>query len=173
MTVDFPEATPSLNNLSIVAMVGNVTTPASIPLATWTAGLNLTGYLRPFVPSASTNTGSAPDRLYQPLTLPQEGRTQLEAFALRYIYGPQEDSAADVNKAMTLLAPGSIITLGIRRGLDPVLDAAAAGQQIETWLVQMGKRQNRSTSGDDDFAEFEIEQQAIPKRDVIYGVLTA
>lgn len=173
MTVDFPEATPSLNNLSIVAMVGAITTPASIPLATWNAGLNLTGFLRPFTPAASTNTGSAPDRLYQPLTLPQEGRTVLEAFALRYIYGPQADDAATVNKAKTLLTPGAIITLGIRRGLDPVLDAAAAGQSIETWLVRMGKRQDPTTSGDDDFAEFEIQQQAIPLRDVVYGVLAA
>lgn len=172
MTVYFPEATPVLGNIKVNAML-SVDDLSAITLTEWNAAssLDLSCFVRPFAPDVATNSGSAPDRLCTTITLPQEGRTQINAFELRYVYDPQGDAESEDNKARELLTRGVVLTLGIRKGLDARLTAPAATQQTEAWTVRLG-RQNRVQSDGDEFAEFEISQMAYPIADVVYGALT-
>lgn len=174
MTMYFPEATPVLGNLTVNAML-TVVNQAAIKVATeWNAAsaVNLSCFLRPFNPDVTSNSGSAPDRICTTITLPQEGRTQISAFELRYVYNPQEDDTDPDNAAKELLVRGTELVLGIRKGLSAQTEAVAAGQHTESWRGRLG-RQNRVASSDDDFAEFEISQMFYPTADVVYGVLAA
>ena len=174
MTVYFPEATPVLGNLKMNAIL-TVADPAAIKLATeWNANssVDLTCFVRPLIPSATTNSGSAPNRMCTTITLPNEGRTEISAFELRYVYDPQADDTDPDNKAKALLVRGLSLTLAFRKGLDARAVAPAVGQKTEAWYGRLG-RQNRVTSGDDDQAEFEISQMFFPKSDVVYGALVA
>lgn len=173
ITVFFPEATPVLGNIKVNAML-DVEDQSAISLTEWNAvsALDLSCFVRPFAPEVATNSGSAPDRLCTTITLPQEGRTQINAFELRYVYDPQGDETVDENKARELLTRGVVLTLGLRKGLDARLTPPAVGQQTEAWTVRLG-RQNRVQSEGDEFAEFEISQMAYPVADVVYGALVA
>ena len=172
MTVYMPEATPTLGNLNVNAMV-TVADLEAIALATeWNAAtsVELSCFLRPFAPNVTNASGSAPTRICTTITLPQEGRTEIGAFELRYVYNPQEADSDPDNAAKELLQRGVVLTLGFRKGLDALATPAAVADHTEAWTVRLG-RQNRVTSGDDDFAEFEISQMAYPTADVVYGVL--
>lgn len=174
MTVHFPEATPVLGNIKVNAML-TVADQEAIKLATeWNAAtsVDLSCFLRPFAPEVSVNAGTAPDRLCTTITLPQEGRTAISAFELRYVYNPQGDDTDPDNAAKELLVRGTELVLGIRKGLDARLTAPAVGQHTESWRGRLG-RQNRVQSEGDDSAEFEISQMFYPTQDVVYGVLAA
>lgn len=174
MTVFFPEATPVLGNIKVNAMV-TVADLAAIKVATeWnaTSSVDLTCFLRPFATNVTSASGTAPNRLCTTITLPNEGRTEIGGFELRYVYDPQALDTDPDNKAKAMLVRGTVLTLGIRKGLDARVVAAAVGQQTEAWKVRLG-RANRVTSGDDDQAEFEISQMAYPLADVVYGTLVA
>ena len=173
MSVYFPEATPVLGNLA-VRWISTAADLDSISLATeWNAGtsVDLSCFLRPLTPSASESTGSAPNRICTTITLPQRGRTEISAFDLRYVYDPQGDGADPDNEAKEALVEGAEGILVFRKGI-AFGTAGAVGQDYEAWRGYLG-RQNRVTSGDDDFAEFEISQMFFPNQDVIYGVLVA
>ncbi len=160
MTVHFPEATPVLGNIKVNAMLA-VANLAAIKLATeWNAAssVDLSCFLRPFATNVTSASGTAPNRLCTTITLPNEGRTEIGAFELRYVYNPQEDDTDPDNKAKGLLVRGAVLTLGIRKGLDARLVPAAVGDHTEAWAVRLG-RQNRVTSGDDDQADTEDEVQ--------------
>lgn len=174
MSVYFPEATPVLGNLA-VRWISTAANLSAISLATeWNAAssVDLSCFLRPLAPSASQSTGSAPNRVCTTITLPQAGRTEISAFELRYIYDPQGDPATDPdNDALAALVELGEGILVLRKGV-AFSTAGAAGQRYEAWKGVLG-RQNRVTSGDDDFAEFEISQMFFPNADVTYGTLAA
>jgi hypothetical protein len=174
VTVHFPEATTVLGNLKVNAML-TVADQEAIKIATeWNAAtsVDLSCFLRPFSPDVTVNNGTAPTRICTTITLPQEGRTQIGAFELRYVYNPQEDDSDPDNAAKELLVRGTEIVLGIRKGLDALTVAPAIGQHTESWKGRLG-RQNRVQSEGDDQAEFEISQMFYPTQDVVYGVLAA
>ena len=175
MSTFFPEATPVLGNLS-VRWIDTASDLEAISLATeWGAAssLDLSCFLRPFTPGASEGTGSAPTRICTTITLPQRGRTEISAFDLRYIYDPQATGGVgeDNNDAFDKLVDGTEGILVFRKGV-AFGTAAIATHKYEAWKGYVG-RQNRITSGDDDFAEFEISQMFFPTQDVVYGVLAA
>lgn len=174
MSVYFPEATPVLGNLS-VRWISTAADLDSISLATeWNAGssVDLSCFLRPLSPSGSQATGTAPTRVCTTITLPQGGRTEISAFDLRYIYDPQGDpTTAPDNEALAALVELGEGILVMRKGV-AFTTAGAAGQRYEAWKGVLG-RQNRVTSGDDDFAEFEVSQMFFPNQDVTYGVIAA
>lgn len=172
MSVYFPIATPVLGNLSI-RWISTVVDMTAIDLSSeWSAGtsLDLTCFLRPFTPTASQTVGSAPPRICTTITLPQGGRTEISGFELHYVYDPQAGATAD-NDALDTLTEGAEGVLVLRKGI-PFTTAAAATQKYEAWAVRL-LRQNRVQSGDDDYAEFEVSQMALPTADVVYGALVA
>ena len=175
MTIIFPEATPVLGNIKVKGVL-TLAAPAAAKLATEVnaaTSLDLSCFLRPsFSPTAETASETAPPRLCTTIDLPIEGRTNIPAFDLRYIYDPQAADTVDANKAKALLQPGVIIHLLLRKGLNSRLTDYAVGQRYETWKVRLG-RQNFVTSGDDGGGEFEISQMAFPLSDVVQGVIAA
>lgn len=173
MTVTFPEATQVLGNLK-VAVVSAVASPAAPKVATevTAAGsLDISCYIRAWNPEITTNSGTAPSRLCTTLDLPAEGKTSIAAIPLMYVYDPQGDDAAADNKAKAKLTQGSEFYIVVRKGL-PFDTAWATGQQTEVWKVRCG-RQNRVQSGDDEFAEYEIQQMLYPTLLPVYGAAAA
>jgi len=173
MSSFYPEADPVLGNLA-VRWIPTVVDLDSIDLSSeWNAvgAVDLSCFLRPFSPSGSESSGSAPNRICTTITLPQRGRTEISAFDLRYVYKTQEDDADPANAAKAALDEGAEGVLVLRKGI-AYATAAAVGDHYEAWSGSLG-RQNRITSGDDDFAEFEISQMFYPSADVVYGVLVA
>lgn len=173
MTVLFPEATPVHLNLKVV--VANTITTSTAP-ATATeinagTSLDVSCFIRAWNPEISTNSGSAPDRLCTSLTLPIEGKTQLSAISLAYVYDPQEATSTDNNKARLKLTQGTEFFIVARKGL-PYTTAFAAGQFTEVWKVRCG-RQNFVQSDDDEFAEFEIQQMLYPILAPVHGTAAA
>lgn len=172
MSSFYPEATPVLGNLAVRWLASAVDLSAIDISSEWSAGtsLDLSCFLRPVSPAGSQSTGSAPNRICTTITLPQAGRTEISAFELHYVYDPQATGTAN-NDALDALVESAEGVLVFRKGL-PFDAAAAVAQQYEAWSVRLG-RQNRTQSGDDDFAEYEISQMAFPKADVVYGALVA
>lgn len=173
MTVLFPEATPVHLNLKVV-VANTVASSAAPSLATEiNAGtsLDVSCFIRAWNPEISTNSGNAPDRLCTSLSLPIEGKTQLSAISLAYVYDPQAATSTDDNKARLKLAQGTEFYIVARKGL-PYTTAFVAAQFSEVWKVRCG-RQNYVQSGDDEFAEFEIQQMLYPILEPVHGVVAA
>ena len=164
MTVLYPEADKVQGNTSVVAVL----TVADLDAAKLATEINaatsehLSCFLRDWNPVVNLNTGQAPMRLCTTIQLPAEGNAVFEAQELRYVYKPQEADAHDGNAAKAALAPGTSLVLLIRKGLDSRETAWAVGDQYEAWPGRMGKVQDRTRSGDDEFAEYEIKQLFIP-----------
>lgn len=163
MTVIYPEATPVQGNTKVKAVL-TVADPAAPSLASEinaASSVDLSCFLRAFAPSVTVNSGTAPPRLCTREQLPQEGNTQFAAIELRYPYDPQADDLTDDNKAKATLTQGTELYLVVRKGLDAREDDFAADEQVEVWKVRLG-RQDRTWSGEDEFAEYEIAQMAYP-----------
>lgn len=176
MTVLYPEATKAQGNTSVVAAVA-VADPDAAKLATEinaASSEHLSCFIRDWAPEIELNTGTAPPRLCTTEQMPAEGNTVYQAVTLRYVYDPQEDDTDANNAAKAALAPGTVVHLLVRKGLDARGTAWAVGQQYEHWYGRMGKVQKRTKSGDDEFAEYEIEQLFIPLEPPVYdGVVVA
>lgn len=173
MTVFFPEATPVHLNikLSVVNAIAAQAAPEVADEVKAGTSLDLSCFVRGWNPEISTNSGSAPDRLCSSLNLPQEGKTQLSAIPIAYVYDPQAATSTDDNKARLKLVQGTELFVVVRKGLPYTTDWAAT-QYVETWKVRCG-RQNYVQSGDDEFAEFEIQQSLFPISEPVHGVLAA
>ena len=173
MTVLFPEATPVLGNLKVLVAdaVATGTAPDLSSEIGASGSLDISCYIRSWNVDVTTNTGTAPSRLCSTLDLPQTGKSSMPAIELRYVYDPQADDTTDENKLKAKLVEGTELYVVVRKGL-PFATAFAAGQQTEVYKVRVG-RQNRVTSGDDEYAEFEISQYLYPVTLPSYGAVVA
>lgn len=137
MTVFFPEATPVHLNikLSVVNAIAAQAAPEVADEVKAGTSLDLSCFVRGWNPEISTNSGSAPDRLCSSLNLPQEGKTQLSAIPIAYVYDPQAATSTDDNKARLKLVQGTELFVVVRKGLPYTTDWAAT-QYVETWKVR-------------------------------------
>lgn len=174
MSVLFPEATPVLGNLKVVVAdaVADLTAPKIATEIEAATSLDISCFIRAWNLDISTNSGSAPDRLCTTLTLPQEGRTQLGAISISYVYDPQAATSTDDNKARLKLVQGTEFFAVYRKGLPYTTAWAATSQYTEAVKFRCG-RQNFVQSGDDEFAEFEIQQMLYPVAAPVHGVVAA
>lgn len=173
MSVLFPEATPVLGNLK-VAVLDAVAVPAAPDLSTEIGDadtLDISCFIRDWNPSFESNSGTAPRRACTTTVLPIEGTTNFQAIALSYVYDPQAATSTDDNKARLKLVQGTEFFIVARKGL-PYSTAFAASQYSEVLKVRCG-RQNYVKSGDDEFAEFEIQQMLYPLTDITQGQIVA
>lgn len=158
MSVMFPEATPVLGNTKVI-IVDSIASLAAPDLSSEIGAgtsLDVSCFVRNWLTPETTNSGSAPNRLCTTATLPQEGRTQIEPISLAYVYDPQAATSTDDNKARLKLIQGTEFYAVVRKG-KPYTTAFAVADYVEVYKIRCG-RQNYQTSGDDDFAEFEIQQ---------------
>lgn len=173
MTVLYPESTPTLGNLKVL-VVDDIASAAAPGLSSeiGDAGtLDISCFIRDWNPSFESNSGTAPRRACTTTVLPIEGTTNFQAISLAYVYDPQAATSTDDNKARLKLAQGSEFFIVARKGL-PYTDAMAAGDYTEVIKVRCG-RQNYVRSGDDEFAEFEIQQMLYPVTDITHGQVVA
>ncbi len=171
MSVAFPEATPVLGNVKVVIVdtVANLAAPKLATEIGATGSLDASCYVRAFNPEVTTNSGSSPDRLCTTITLPQEGRTSISPVSLAYIYDPQGDTTDLENKLRTKLTRGSLFYAIVRKG-KPFESPLVVGDHVEVWRIRCGKR-NDVQSGDDEFAEFEVQQMLFPTADKTDGIV--
>lgn len=173
MTVFFPEATPVLGNLKIVVTdaVADAAAPKVVTEIGASGSVDISCFITAWNPEVTTNTGTAPSRLCTTLDLPQEGKTSLSAITLNYVYDPQGADADADNALKALLSQGAEFDVVVRKGL-PFATDFESGQRTELWRVRAG-RQNFMQSGDDEFAQFEVQQMLIPIALPVYGVAAA
>lgn len=164
MTVLYPEAVKFQGNVAVKAVlsIADVAAPKLATEINAVTSVDLSCYLRDFAPPITLNSGTAPARLCTTIQLPSEGNAEYGALPLRYVYDPKTAPTTDGNKALATLAPGASIFFVVRKGLDARGAVWAATQRVEVWQGRMGKVQSRTRSGDDEFAELEIEQLFIP-----------
>lgn len=174
MSVYTPEATPSLGATK-VAVATAVATPASPSLATEiNAATSTEGTMvfRDWAPDVQTNSGTAPRRLGTKNQFPQEGLSNYQPITVTYPHNPQQDDAHVDNKMRANLVQGLIRYVIVREGLDGETVAFSATQKSVVWKVRCG-RQTRTRSGDDEFAEFEVQQMLYPLSKETYGAIVA
>jgi hypothetical protein len=175
VTVFYPEATPSLGTTKVKILTTVGATPEALSLATHVNAVgsydaSLT--FRDWAPSVNPNSGSAPRRLATKTQMPQEGLSQYAPIAVAYPYDPQAPTSDPNNEAMEVLVEGSIVYALVRKGPDAEDEPFAAAQHYELWKCRAG-RQNRGRSGDDEFAEHEIQQMLYPMQPEVYGIIAA
>lgn len=173
MTVVFPEATPVLGNLKVLVAdaVASSTAPDLSSEIGAAGSVDISCYIRGWNADVTTNSGTAPGRLCTTVDLPQPGKSSMPAIELRYIYDPQADDTTPENKLKAKLVEGTEVFIIVRKGL-PYTQAFGVGDDTEVYKVRVG-RQNRVTSGDDEYAEFEISQALYPVTLPVYGTVAA
>ena len=173
--VVFPTAVKAQGNNSVVA-VQTVATPASPSLATEinaTSSVNVSFYLYGgFAPTAEANKGSAPARLADTIEREEFGRVKTTIADLQYVYDPQADDTDPANAAKAALPEGAEVWLVQRAGLNAETVDFAAAQQVVMHHVVLGP-QNKTQTGDDEFAEFSITQAVSYLEPPIDGVIAA
>ena len=124
-----------------------------------------------FNPTANVNTGNAPARLGTTVQLPVEGNAQLQPIEAMYPYDPSLPDSDANNKLKALLLQGTTIYAVARRGV-PKDTALAVGDQVTTYKVSCGY-QNLGQTGDDEFAEYQVQQNLFQLTDPVEGTLAA
>ena len=80
--------------------------------------------------------------------------------------------STDENLLKAALPRGTEFYVVVRKGLDAQSDAWAADDYVEVWKFRAG-RQNRTRTGTDEFAEYEISQMIFPLQEPVYGQVVA
>lgn len=163
MTVVFPEATPSLGNTKVWAVVA-VADQAAPKLATEIGAattVDLSNYLIPqgWNPTASTAKGTKQRRLGTKAIQEQLNSTTYQMADLMYVYDPQGAAGALANKAKALLTEDTKIYFVERMGLDADV-AGATGQLTRVHYCKLGP-QIVSADRTDENGEFYIMQSLV------------
>lgn len=170
MSIIFPEATKSLGNTTLVAVVTIADMDAPSLATEINAGTSVIGscfLYADVVASGETNKGTAPTRACEKTEREEFGRTKYSIQDIQYVYDPQA-GATDENEFKDLLEPDTELYLVERMGLDKDT-ALAAGQKVNVHHVRVGP-QNRTKTGDGEFDEFSITQAVSYIEDPVYDV---
>ena len=173
MTVLFPEATPVLGNQKVLVVdtVALLTAPdLSTEIGAGTT-LDISCFIRDWNPDVQANPGQAPPRMCTTLQLPQEGRTQMQAIELRYVYDPQAATSTTMDLARLMLLLGLVLLGVFLLGL-PYTPGLAFADYTETVKFRCG-RQNYIQGDGDEFREYEIRQFLYPLADFTHGQVVA
>lgn len=171
MSVFEPEAVESQGNIKVVALPA-VAVKTAVDLSTEVAaGIDVSLTFNMWNPVRTPNTGTAPRRLGTRDQFPREGNMQYQAIAVTYPYDPQADPDDPNNVAKDTLTEGTVQEFLVRKGPDADV-ALAVADKYELWECRCGA-QIEGQSGDDEFAEFQIQQNIYPLRKVAYGAIVA
>lgn len=124
-----------------------------------------------FNPTANVNTGNSPARLGTTVQLPVEGNAQLQPIQMGYPYDPSADDTDANNKLKALLAQGTTVYAVVRRGV-PKETAFAAGDVVKVYQLDCGY-QDLNQTGEDEFAEYQVQQNLFQLKSAVDGVLAA
>jgi len=161
MTAVYPEGTPTLGNISVVALFDIPDDLTGITLAELDAGINVSCYLYPagWAPTGSTAKGNKPARLCSKVTLEQLNRTTFTFGDLQYVYDPQGAPGADGNELFDALVDGTEVVFVERRGLDAEDEPFDTGDRYRAHHMKVGAQIDMGDPTDEN-AEFFIQQAA-------------
>lgn len=175
MTILLPETVNSLGktsvvmvstiaNLSAPSLAGEINAATSVNISCFLYGDNVAG-------SKTTNKGQAPKKLCTVSQFEERGISSVTVGDLSYSHHPQKALTDAANKAKSSLVDGTLWHMVVRSG-KAGNTALAVGDRVDIWLVEL-LNQNRGTTGDGEFAQFNILQSAIAKADPIYESVVA
>lgn len=161
MTAVYPEGTPTLGNIKVVALVDIPDDLSSISKAEILAGVDVSCYLYPagWAPTGTTAKGTKPARLCSKVTLEQLNRTTFTFGDLQYVYDPQGAPGADGNELFDLLVDGTEVVFVERRGLDAEDEPYDTGDRYRAHHMKVGAQIDAGDPTDEN-AEFYIQQAA-------------
>ncbi|GAA1138345.1 hypothetical protein [Nocardioides aquiterrae] len=173
MSIYEPEAVES-QGATKIKLLSAVVDAAAASLATEVnaaSSVEATLVFNTWNPTRTPNTGTAPRRVGTRDQFPREGNMQYQPIAITYPDDPQADTGDPNVKAKDLLTEGTVKYVLVRKGID-VDTAFAADQKYELWKVRCGA-QIETQSGEDEFAEYQIQQNLYPLQKVAKGVIAA
>lgn len=161
MAVDLPETTKVLGTRSVwVVPEATITDPTAISAATLASGFKATCFIYGDggAVTGEQGRGQAPPKLCEVDQREQLGRVTKSISDIQYSYKPQAADADPANAMRAALPAGTRVYIVDRLG---VLDETAptAGQFVNAALVTLGI-QNKTKTGDDEYAEYSITQGA-------------
>ena len=160
MPVSLPPTTGSFGNLSLVVLTTKPADLAAVPLASLTAGKNITCHVYgDWFPSASTEKVTRQRKMCQVKVSQSLGTTTHETPALQYSYLPQSvgTPAAAGNEAYEVLPEGGVVYLVQRLGKAGTSDIVAT-DKYRLFPVELGP-QIPGASAEDAGGEFVINQE--------------
>ncbi len=154
MVLAAPPKTKALANTVVVFLTTPPAAGSGIPiLAEVNAALFAACYIfGEFNPTANEATGEGPTVLCDEFSETEFGRTTYAPVEISYSYMPQElgTPGADGNEVYEALEPGAELTAVVLHGVNGKTDALVAGDVMDVFLVQAGKRRKGQT-GTGDF----------------------
>lgn len=125
-------------------------------------------------PTNNVNTGNAKARIGTRVQQPVEGNVQRQPIPLVYPHNPAEDDSDPDNKLRALLAENAILYAVVRNGID-IDTPFAIGDRVDVWKIRCGfQSEEESAAGNtDEFAQYEIHQNAYPLVNKVVGVVVA
>lgn len=175
MTVVFPTAVKAQGNNSVTVLqtVADPTAPSLATEVNGASSVDVSFYLYGgFSPTAEANKGSAPARLGDTIEREEFGRVKTTIADLQYVFDPQADDTDPANAAKAALPEGAEVWLMQRAGLNAKTDDKAVAQKVVMHHVVLGP-QNKTQTGDDEFAEFSITQAVSYLEPPIDGTIAA
>ena len=171
MTVIFPEFTKARGTRTVVVALDAPVaggTPGGSGGTLSLATLNTTGNalnVSCFLYGGATVSGTqdkqvAPSRICDDSDRESLGRVKYEVADLSYGYKPQADETDEANKAKVMLQKGVYIDIVERLGLPARLEDLKVGDIVSVYKDTELGVQNRVPTGDDDAAEWSIQQTA-------------
>lgn len=173
MSIYEPEAVESQGNVR-VAILAAVAILTAVDLSTEIGGagtVDVTLTFNDWAPTRTPNTGTSPRRVGTRSQMPREGNMQYQAISITYPDDPQADPGDPTVAAKEALEEGAIVFVLVRKGI-PAETAWAIGQKYELWKCRTGA-QIEGKSGDDEFAEFQVQQNLYPLHVLAKGAIVA
>lgn len=161
MTVVYPEGTPTLGNVKVIAVasVADIAAPTTTELA---AGVDLSCYLMAdgWNPAATQGKGTRARRLCSTRNRETLNPSQWSGPTLRYTHDPQANDAADGNEARELLQEGALLYFFERQGLDAQDDAIAAAERGRVHYLELGEQFEMGDPNDENGEFFVMQETA-------------
>ncbi|MBS42915.1 MAG: hypothetical protein CMH83_19415 [Nocardioides sp.] len=174
MTVTLPETTKSYGTRTVyVVPEADVADPsAAATVADLTGAFKATCYLYGGgLVSGEQQKGQAPRKECEVETREQLGTINRTISALQYSYKPQADDTDPANAMKAAMGIGTRVWVAERLGVRDT--QAVAADDLTNWhLVELGY-QNRGMTGDGEYDEYSITQEAVVKQSIYDVALTA
>ena len=162
MPTELPETTRALGTRTVyVVPEADIADPEALTVAAITGGFKATAYIYGDggMVTGEQQKGQAPKKLAEVKQREQLGVVNETISDIQYSYKPQGDSVDEANAMKEACPQGARVYVIDRLGVLDDVDLAA-DQVVNAHLVILGY-QNRTKTGDDDYAEHSITQSAV------------
>lgn len=177
MTIYYPEGTPTLGNIKVVAAVAvaDETAPklATEVKAASSVELSMALYPAGWNPGATVNKGTKPPRLGSTTQQEQFNRTTYTLASLQYVYDPQADDTDPNNAAKAMLTEGSEVYILEGRGISAEEGDFAVGTRTRSHHVRLGPQIPQGDTTDENGEFYMLQDITYVGSGPIDGVVVA